>query len=201
MVSDNYLDPTVETSFLDGALDTDSEGGEDSGIDFLDADVEIRTEKLPGRQRRIIASTHIASTPEQVWQVLTDYDNLAEFIPNLAQSQRINHPQEGIRLEQIGTQCFLNVKFCARVVLDMVEAFPRELQFSMVEGDFRQFEGKWSLDPVSLGQTQNTRLCYDLLVCPPRAMPAGLIERHIRRGLSQNLTAIRDRVILLFGSA
>lgn len=164
-------------------------------------EVEISTEKLVGRQRRILAEIQIPCSLEQVWQVLTDYDQLADFIPNLTKSQLIPHPEGGIRLEQIGSQCFLNFKFCARVVLDMVERFPQELGFSMVEGDFRQFEGVWRLEPLDSEGTPVTRLCYDLTVLPPRAMPVGLIERHICKNLCDNLQAICDRATQKFAPA
>jgi len=171
----------------------------DGGVSTEETGVAITTEKLEGRRRRILATTQVPFHLEQVWQILTDYDHLADFIPNLTESQRIAHPEGGIRLVQVGAQCFLHVKFCARVVLDMVEAFPEELQFSMVEGDFRQFEGRWLLEPINSGDLPGTQLSYDLFVLPPRAMPAGLIERHIRRDLSQNLKAVCDRATLLFG--
>lgn len=185
---------------LDQDLGADS-ASVDSNAAMTDTDegVSISTEKLDGRRRRIVATTQLPFALEQVWQVLTDYDSLADFIPNLTQSQRVAHPEGGIRLEQMGAQCFLNVKFCARVVLDMLETFPKEIQFTMVEGDFRQFEGRWLLEPLPAGNNQGTQLSYDLLVLPPRAMPAGLIERHIRRDLSQNLTAVCDRTKFLFG--
>jgi ribosome-associated toxin RatA of RatAB toxin-antitoxin module len=186
---------------------TDIESGAAAGLGIgLDVDilpgtgVTIQTKKLEGQQRRILAFTDIPFTAEQVWQILTDYDNLANFIPNLSLSQRLNHPEGGIRLEQIGAQCFLNIKFCARVVLDMVEAFPKELRFSMVEGDFRQFEGRWTLEPVEDAQGDVIRLGYDLTIRPPRAMPVGLIERHIRHDLTRNLKAISDRTALVFSA-
>lgn len=180
-----------------GRSDYDDEP--DAAADVAEVGITIRTEKLADRQRRIVAHTDIPFDAEQLWQVLTDYDHLADFIPNLTRSQRLSHPDGGIRLEQVGAQCFLNVKFCARVVLDMVETFPRELSFSMVEGDFRQFEGKWTLEPVAQQPHSITRLGYDLVIRPPRAMPARLIERHIRHDLSRNLHAISDRAIALFG--
>ena len=71
----------------------------------------------------------------------------------------------------------------------------------MVEGDFRQFEGVWQLEPISLPDGQGTRLVYDLVVLPPRAMPVALIERHIRHNLCENLTAIRDRTLQRFAIA
>lgn len=187
--------PDVET-----LPDPLAEASVGQAVRFAHGDVEISTQKLEGRQRRITAAIHIPTGLDQVWQVLTDYDHLADFIPNLTRSQRLPHPTGGIRLEQIGAQCFLNIRFCARVVLDMVERFPQELGFSMIEGDFRQFEGVWRLEPITLQQGQATRLVYDLLVLPPRAMPAGLIERHIRHNLYENLSAIRDRTLQQFAS-
>ncbi|QQE66582.1 cyclase [Leptolyngbya sp. BL0902] len=173
---------------------------DDDIADRLEDGIAVHTEKRVGRQRRIHAITDLPFTADQLWQILTDYDNLASFIPNLTRSRRLSHPDGGIRLEQVGSQRFLNVSFCARVVLDAVETFPQELTFSLVEGDFRQFEGKWRLEPLT-GASPRTRLSYDLLICPPRAMPAGLIERHIRKDLIRNLHAIGERAAVLFGAS
>ncbi|MFE4107792.1 SRPBCC family protein [Almyronema epifaneia] len=167
--------------------------------DLADAEnVEVVTEKLQGRQRRICAKIHIPQSLEQVWRVLTDYEHLSDFIPNLSKSVRLAAPEGKIRLEQIGTQCFLNIQFCARVVLDMEENYPNELGFSMVEGDFKSFRGCWRLVPADEAEGANhTYLCYELTVQPPLAMPVALIEKHIRHNLIQNLTAIRQQAIAL----
>ncbi|MBU6228962.1 MAG: SRPBCC family protein [Cyanobacteria bacterium REEB459] len=157
--------------------------------------VSIRTESSGQHQRRILAATEIATSPERVWQVLTDYDNLASFIPNLSLSQRLRHPQGGIRLEQIGSQCFLSLRFCARVVIDMVEEFPHRLKFTLVEGDFRQFQGEWRLQSASTGLA--TYLSYELRLAPAWGMPIALIEGHICQDLTRNLQAIRDRALTL----
>ena len=157
--------------------------------------VEISTEKRPARERRILASITIPQPIEQVWQVITDYESLADFVPNLTSSKLVPNPEGRIRLEQIGSQCFLKFKFCARVVIDMTENFPHELGFSLQEGDFKQFEGAWKLQPTA--DEQSTQLSYDLSVKPPRAMPAGLIEHHICHNLTTNMLAIRQRVLEL----
>ena len=154
----------------------------------LDGDVEV-TSQATGRQRQITAKIWISQSVEQVWQILTNYDELAEFIPNLTQSRQIEHPQGGIRIEQIGSEALLRIKFCARVVLDMVEQFPHQIDFEMVEGDFKQFCGSWMLQPANGG----TELSYTVSVVPPRVMPVNLIERKLKSGLVSNLTAIRQR--------
>ncbi len=89
--------------------------------------VTVTSEKLQGRQRRITAQIAIPQTIENVWHVLTDYEHLADFIPNLAKSRRLPDEDGKIRIEQIGSQCLFNLKFCARVVLQMQEQFPQRI--------------------------------------------------------------------------
>ncbi|WP_439346231.1 SRPBCC family protein [Vacuolonema iberomarrocanum] len=161
--------------------------------------VDIQSEPLEGRRRRISAAINISHPVEQIWQILTDYDHLADFIPNLAESRRIEHPEGGIRLEQVGTESLMRLKVCLRVVLDMVERFPHAIEFNMVEGDFRQFVGAWELEPLE--QAAVTRLRYVVTVLPGRAMPIALIERNLRRNLVRNLIAIQQHADQKFGIA
>lgn len=160
--------------------------------------VEVTTDRAVGRERQISAKICIPHPVEQVWQILTDYNRLADFIPNLAESRQIEHPQGGIRIEQIGTQALMRLKFCARVVLDMVEQFPHQIDFQMVEGDFKTFCGYWALQPTESGAS--TELCYTVAILPARAMPIGLIERKLKTNLATNMIAIRQRADEIFGA-
>lgn len=184
--TDDWVDEPVDTGSLDVAL--------------LDQ-IVVTTETLDGRRRKISAQIGVPYSLEQVWEVLTDYDHLADFVPNLARSRQIEHPDGGIRIEQIGSQSLLRFKFCARVVLDMFESFPRRLHFSMVEGDFKEFFGTWSLDPMAVEDCQGTCLDYTVTVLPSRLMPVGMIERRLSQGLKINLAAIQQRTDSLFGSS
>lgn len=161
-------------------------------------DVEVQTDKAEGRQRQISAKIRIPYPPEKVWQILTDYDHLADFIPNLTKSRRVEHPHGGIRVEQIGAESLFKLKFCARVVLDMEEQFPYRIDFNMVEGDFKKFTGSWILQPL---EDSATELCYTVSVLPPRMMPVAMIERRLKGGLVLNLSAIRQRADALFGQS
>ncbi len=160
-------------------------------------DIDLQMVAARDRHRVLTAKIFVPVEVEQVWQTLTDYEGLASFIPNLAESNRIQHPNGGIRLEQIGSQSMLRFKFCARVVLDMVENFPSQLHFEMVEGDFRTFKGCWQLEPATDAATNQsgTQLTYHLTVCPSRIIPVRLIEQRLGNNLCENLMAIRDRAI------
>lgn len=155
--------------------------------------VTIQVEKLSQRQRQISAKIHIPQPIEQVWKILVDYEALPKFIPNLAKSCLLEHPQGGIRLEQVGSQSLLNFKFCARVVLDLEEIFPKLINFQMVEGDFKGFSGSWRLEPYHVGLGEGTILCYTIQVWPKLTMPIGIIENRLSKDLQLNLLAIRQR--------
>ncbi len=159
--------------------------------------VQVQVEKIAERQRQITARIQIPQPIEQVWKVLTDYEALAKFIPNLAKSSLVKHPTGGIRLEQVGSQRLLRFNFCARVVLDLKEYFPQEISFCQVEGDFKDFSGRWSLESFSLGEQMGTNLCYTLKVWPRLTMPVGIIENRLSKDIQLNLVAIRARVVQL----
>ncbi|MFM5887971.1 MAG: SRPBCC family protein [Dolichospermum sp.] len=156
-------------------------------------EVAIQVDKLSDRQRQISATIQIPQPVEKVWQILTDYESLPDFIPNLAKSTLLEHPQGGIRLEQIGRASLLNFKFRARVVLDLEESFPKLIQFNMIEGDFKGFSGFWCLEPCLWGEQQATTLCYTIQVWPKLTMPISIIEQRLSQDLQTNLLAIRQR--------
>ncbi|WP_416235687.1 SRPBCC family protein, partial [Nodularia sp. UHCC 0506] len=140
-----HLDPSTASDQiqLENTLTVDTVGS---------PNVTVQVEKIAERQRQITAKIRIPQPVERIWKVLTDYEALPEFIPNLAKSSILEHPLGGIRLEQIGSQRLLKFNFCARVVLDLEECFPKAINFSMVEGDFKGFSGSWCLEPYSHGE-------------------------------------------------
>lgn len=63
----------------------------------------MRVEDAPGNARRIFTGIDIRARVEDVWEVMTNYEGLAEVVPNLVENevvQRLEHG--GARLWQIG---------------------------------------------------------------------------------------------------
>jgi ribosome-associated toxin RatA of RatAB toxin-antitoxin module len=185
---------TENLDFQSSSDDTNLGGDLTADIVALAAKVEVQIQKIAERQRQISAKVQIPQPVEKIWQVLTDYEALPDFLPNLAKSRLIEHPNGGIRLEQVGSQRLLNFNFSARVVLDLEEYFPKEINFRMVEGDFKGFSGSWCLEPCSLGEYVGTNLCYTIQVWPKLTMPVGIIENRLSKDLRLNLVAIHQRV-------
>ncbi|KAH9551058.1 hypothetical protein CY35_10G104200 [Sphagnum magellanicum] len=162
----------------------------------LEREVQCQVEAVSWRERHISASVHIAASEAHVWKVLTDYERLAEFVPNLIRSERIPCPHPGrIWLLQVGRQAAMYWHIEARVVLDLLE-LPyakdgKELCFSMVDGDFKRYVGRWYLRPGP--RPGSTVLHYEVNVAPKLLFPAPLVERIIRADLPVNLRAMAER--------
>lgn len=158
--------------------------------------VGCEVEVVSWRERKIKAEILVNADVDSVWNALTDYERLADFVPNLVSSRRIPCPRPGrIWLEQRGIQRSLYWHIEARVVLDLQEFIHsdnvRELHFSMVDGDFKKFEGKWS---VRVGTRSSTAiLSYEVSVIPRFNFPAIFLERIIRSDLPVNLQALSCR--------
>ncbi|GAU25413.1 hypothetical protein TSUD_70650 [Trifolium subterraneum] len=110
---------------------------------------------------------------------------------------RIPCPFPGrIWLEQRGFQRAMYWHIEARVVLDLQEflnsEWDRELHFSMVDGDFKKFEGKWCVKSGT--RSSSTNLSYEVNVIPRFNFPAIFLERIIRSDLPVNLRALAYRV-------
>ena len=151
--------------------------------------IEQTMEKLSGGTRRLAAQLTTSASFESLWNVLTDYDRLNLYIPNLLSSKTIFKNNNNVHLKQIGSQDFLWMKFSAEVTIDLFEEKELGLlKFSLIKGDFRRFEGSWHIKKIK--DTSKNSLIYDLTVQGCQWMPIGMIEKRLKKDLSENLIAV-----------
>ena len=81
--------------------------------------IEQTMEKLSGGTRRLAAQLTTSATFNSLWNVLTDYDRLNLYIPNLLSSRKIYKNNNNVHLKQVGAQDFLRMKFSAEVTIDL----------------------------------------------------------------------------------
>lgn len=150
--------------------------------------IQQEMERLPNGCRRLAVQLRLALDPRWLWEALTDYDRLSEFIPNLHSSRVLRRESNVVTLAQEGCQQFIGLRFRARVELQLTEHHSEgRLSFVMTKGDFRRFEGSWRIGQDSAGTT----LLYDLTVQGCVGMPIGLIEQRLREDLAANLRAVQ----------
>ena len=151
--------------------------------------IEQTMEKLSGGTRRLAAQLTTSASFDSLWNVLTDYDRLNLYIPNLLSSKKIYQKNNNVHLKQVGAQDFLGMKFSAEVTIDLLEEKELGLlTFSLIKGDFRKFEGSWKIQNIK--DTTKNSLIYDLTVQGCQWMPIGMIEKRLKKDLSENLIAV-----------
>lgn len=153
-------------------------------LDTIQQDME----RLPNGKRRLAVQLRLPTDPQWIWQVLTDYDNLHRFIPNLEHSRVMWRRDNKVGVEQVGSQVFCGLRFSARVTLELTEAIEdSRLPFRMIQGDFRCFEGEWRFG----SDATSSWLFYALLVQGKPGMPIGLIEQRLQQDLANNLRGVQ----------
>ncbi|KAH8081031.1 polyketide cyclase / dehydrase [Aureococcus anophagefferens] len=90
---------------------------------LIPGEVVVRVDAAPGNARRIYTGVDISADVDTVWDLLTDYEGLADVVPNLVANEVIAKPPGGGgALRQVGSaQVLPGVNFKASMVLDVAE--------------------------------------------------------------------------------
>ncbi len=173
-----------------------------SQTDNVNQEVDWKIEKLKGRQRRILAQIQIFCPSNLVWQILTNYDALAEFIPNMVQSRRLEFPEGVIGLEQTNVKTIMGIKRSFRSVYEIEEKFPGEIRYKQVEGEVKECYGLWRLeDGKSSEEKAGVRLIYDFVFLPQPIHPMALFETFVKQEVVATMVAIRQQAETIFNSS
>lgn len=171
---------------------------------------EVIIEAPTMNSRRITSSIVIDSGIEDVWSILTDYDNLSSHVPNLTKSYLVpvKSSPSTIRLFQEGSQKIIGFNFRASVIMDMDEIIEgpfrqRKIDFKLVESMmFSSFDGYWQLrchsrnryydqETKSYKFNYKTILTYSVYVRPKGIVPVVALEWRIREDVPTNINAVK----------
>ncbi|KAG8061708.1 hypothetical protein GUJ93_ZPchr0003g18640 [Zizania palustris] len=146
-----------------------------------------------GAHRFVFASITVKAPVREVWNILTAYEKLPEFVPNLAISRIILRDNNKVRILQEGCKGLLYMVLHARVIMDLREKLEREISFEQVEGDFYSFKGKWRMEQLG---DQHTLLKYmvETKMHKDTFLSESILEEVIYEDLPSNLCAIRDYI-------
>ena len=95
---------------------------------------------------RIEARLLVAVGQRIAWQVLTDYDQLASFVPGMRSSRIVSAPGEPLLLEQKGQSGLLWFKVPIEVVSRVDETPLNTIRFRAVGGTLTNQTGEWALE-------------------------------------------------------
>jgi len=99
----------------------------------------------------ILAYIDVPADLQAAWQVLTDYNKLAEFVPDMESSRILSKPGEAIKVYQRGKKSWLLIDMPLELVFRMDETHPSRIRFSLVSGNISDMYGEWRLSTFGQG--------------------------------------------------
>ena len=157
---------------------------------------ELKVERVDGaaggKVYQIASSGTVAATPTVVWRILTDYNHLADYLPNLKSARVVSRNGDRIIVEQRGTARFLFFSQTIRLLVQVHERAPNRIDISLIEGDMKVYRARWELRPLA-GAT-GTRVVYNATMEPKFDVPGIVGASVVRRDVAKMMAAVLLRL-------
>lgn len=132
----------------------------------------------------------VAESAATARAVLTDYDNIARFMPGVRRSRVVAREGERVRVEQEAVSTFMLFSKTVHLLLD-VEEREATLRFQdRSSRSFRRYEGSWTIRQ-SDGVTD---LRYALTVEPGFSVPSAVLRKLLDRDAHTMLGRLRVEI-------
>lgn len=92
----------------------------------------------------VIAKANLTS----IWKILTDYDNFEKYMPNVVESNLLESRGNQKVFEQVQVFRLLMFTRKAKVKIIVTENYPELITFEIVEGDVKNLQGSWRIEPI-----------------------------------------------------
>ncbi|MBP0599040.1 polyketide cyclase [Herbaspirillum sp. LeCh32-8] len=156
--------------------------------------VSVNTNRVDGRAEFDVRAEAYARTDiARAWKVLTAYDRLAEFVPNLQSSRELPFPDAAPNehlVEQHGYGKFLFIRQPIDLVLRVQEQPSSAIDMSLQSGNMRKYHARWELEPRDVAGGPGVLLRYTGLIAPDFYVPGLFGGVLMRRDLTAMLEAV-----------
>ncbi len=131
-------------------------------------------------------SIEVDVTPEQFWEVISDYPRLPEFIPEI-DAIEVERWDGHVAVVHYTTQMVKRIHY----TLELTHHSKRDVRFRMVKSDMiKDIQGYWRLEDLPGGRTRAT---YHIELSVGRWVPGRLLDKVQQRSLPKMLKRFKDR--------
>jgi ribosome-associated toxin RatA of RatAB toxin-antitoxin module len=138
----------------------------------------------------IQADMLVPADAKTAWQVLTDYNNLARFVPEMESSRVISKPGQPLRIEQQGKSGILSFLVPEYIVLQIEEKPVEHIRFKAIAGSVSSMRGEWRI----VGAGNPVRVIYTARIVPLLPLPPLLGTAMIENDVESKLSAVRREI-------
>lgn len=110
----------------------------------------------------------LQAPPALIWETLTDYDRLAQFIPGMHASRVVEQRGATAVVEQSGEARFLFVSFPIEVTVATTARPPHAIDVQVLKGNLKRLDGGYRIEPLPGGRTE---LRWSGLIEPAASLP------------------------------
>jgi hypothetical protein len=143
-----------------------------------------------GDALEVVAVAEFEGEIARTWQVLTDYDRIAEFVPNLQVSRVISRGRNSAVVEQKGEARMLFFSYPINVRLAVTE-HPRErVESRAIAGNFREMRNAYVLEQ----RGRRVWLRYTGYLVPDFFIPPFIGTLVLRRNVEETFRALVDEI-------
>ena len=105
---------------------------------------------VKGDGHRYTGQILIPAPISMVWDVLTDYSQLAHFLPSVESSRVIETEGDRTVVEQVAVLRILMATLRSRICTENIETPQTKIDFRLIEGDLKMLKGCWNLYEVMI---------------------------------------------------
>jgi ribosome-associated toxin RatA of RatAB toxin-antitoxin module len=138
------------------------------------------------------ATTTVAAPLPKVWRILTGYERMSEFVPDLESCKVLSRNGNEVIIEQFGVARFLFMSKAIHLIVRATEQPMSSIDISLISGDMKHYESKWELIPVP--ETGGTKIVYSGRLVPNFYVPGILGAKMIRNDIEHMMSAVVARI-------
>ncbi len=164
----------------------------DKLIASASGDIRYTMEKGEGKERVIHAIAPSHATPGKLWETLTTYDRLTQYVPDMLTSQREGQDGSAIIVHTVSLSRLMFFVFKTNLHLRILE-HPQQhrIEFERIAGDFEKFAGSIEINPDPTGTRSTIELRLSL--APKGSVPQWAVRRMAQRFVVPVLDAVRAK--------
>ena len=144
-----------------------------------------------GREILVFATAQVAADNGTAWDVLTGYDRLPNFIPDMSASRTLEREGSNALVLQSGRAGLGPFKQEFSLTLAVHEVWQQSVTARAVAGDFRRFESSYQLSTDGMG---HTRIEYSAVIEPIAGIPPLVGLPVMRSAIRAQFEALLDEI-------
>ena len=140
----------------------------------------------------IVNAIFVAAAPPNIaWDVLTDFDRLAKWVPNVAESKVIKREDAAVTVEQRGVAKYGAASFPYVTERRIELRPPSGIKTAQIKGNMRRVESTIMLEAEGNG----TRIVYHLEIVPSLIAGAVMSKQFVEHETGEQFTAIVGEMV------